>query len=118
MALNAGPVVVEVWRWEKAAVAELDCSPAAPARLSTTIEAAINLLHVAGCWGGTMGVSCLLLLYPVPLLLLRDKILEEQELQKCREAQLLLILEACDGGMLGSGIRVSTAEAAPKPSVV
>lgn len=43
--------------------------------------------------------------------LLRDKTLEEQEsggatseLQKCRERQLLLILEACDGGVLRSGI--------------
>lgn len=64
-------------------------------------------------WGLGWHHGCLLAACSLPCapFLLRDKTLEKQEfggatseLQKCRERQLLLILEACDGGMLDSGI--------------
>lgn len=65
--------------------------------------------------GGVLGWhhGCLLAACSLPCapFLLRDKTLEEQEfggatseLQKCTERQLHPILEACDEGMLDSGI--------------
>lgn len=68
------------------------------------MAAASGHRRVLGWHHGCLLAACSL---PCVPFLLRYKTLEDQELggatselQKCRERQLLLILEACDGGML------------------
>ena len=73
-----------------------------------------RLVAAASGHGWVLGwhLGCLLApcSLPCPPFLLRDKTMEEQEFggatsesQNCRERQMLLILEVCDGRMLDSG---------------